>query len=185
MGLAGLQQGDAVADGGFAGEFVGEDGASFVVLNEDGGEEAEVFVGAPVEAVGVAHQVEGGGVILPEDAGGAPLPVEPGGVPVAGVGVSRVGLFAAFQVDGVVGAALAEFGFEGAANHIVGGADYLGKGADGFGGVADAAERFDGGHWYGVSGGLRVGGAGRGRGMRGGGGAGARMAMATALAMAG
>ena len=106
LGLAGVQQRHAVADGRLAGEFVGKDGAGVIVIHQHRGKKPQVFIPPAGEVVGVAHQVKAGAVVLAENAGGEPLPQQAGGLPVARFGGFRVGLLAAFQMHGVVGAAL-------------------------------------------------------------------------------
>ena len=155
LGGAGFQERNPVQDGGLAGEFVGQHGAGFVILHQNGGKEAQMLAAYAVKIVGMAHQVERRSIVPLQDAVGLPLPEPGGGLLVAGGRVNRVGLFAAFQMDGVVGAALLQLGFQRPVNHIVGRADCGGKAAaDGIGAVADAPERFDDSHRSGNSGGL-------------------------------
>ena len=78
---------------------------------------------AAAEVVGVAHHVERGSVLATELAFGQPV-LEPGRrLLVTGLRIHRVGLFAALQMDRVVGAAPLQLGFQFRADHVVGRTD--------------------------------------------------------------
>ena len=99
---------------------MGQDGAAIVILDQYRAEQAELGAGLALMLIGMAHQVKAGFGILAQGAVVEPLAKEGGGLAVAGLGVHRVGLFAAFEMHGVIGAALLQGGFQLRANHIVG-----------------------------------------------------------------
>ena len=91
LGLAGVQQRDAVQHRRLAGELVGQHCAGVVVLHQHVGEQADVLPPPPAEIVGVTHQVEGRAVVLVQRAVGQPLAEQVRGLLVARLGVHRSG----------------------------------------------------------------------------------------------
>ena len=158
LGFGGGQQSYPILHRRLPGELVGQDGTAAVILDQHRAEQSQLGLFLPLKPIGMAHQVKAGFRFRPQDARRQPFGKKGGGLPIAGRRSHRVGLFAALQMDGVIGAAGLQAGFQCRVNHIVGRAKDGGQAAGQRRRVITAAaERAQNGHSPAAPGGLNGG----------------------------